>query len=665
MASCYIANMSPSRKILIYGGLLIVLIGVALALAFFFKGELGISRPLQSIWNGSSTASTTTNDALYLIKGDRVYYNDFFNGPRILQGADAATFVPLSGRKGCALAGYARDKNFVYYFDVVIPGADPATFKVLEHPYAKDVSHVYYEGYTNVGTSTPSTIIDGVDPATFSVLHDGSGTSCLGDEYPFARDASHFLYQKEIQPDIDPNTFVYLNGMFAKDARHVFNIRGGLKPIPSADPATFVVIESNLAKDKNRVFALDDFFRATIVKDADPATFIASSTFAYDKNFVFDLGLSSPLIIEGADPHTFIALTPNAFPAYFKDKDRVYIRYRLSSCKGGEGPREDLGFGIKVLPNADPASFAVQVSPYSKDASKVFYGDRPIELADPATFSIFSFKTEYISTTTELARDKKALFLRGNLLATVRADDGLRIIGSYLVSPTTVTYVESVDGCGQDIVGFDVMSADPATFSILGHDYSADAAHVYYKGGVVEAADPASFVVLGNRLARDAQHIFLGERIADNSLGIDIPSFVFYGAYAKDERGVYYTAGSMREWRKISEADPSTFEVIPILSGETSDPFQVSLYAKDKNTVFYDGVALPDVDPGTFKMLGHYGSYSEDRTHVYYRGVPVIGADVSSFTADPNNPIRGEDAMYLYSDGKIERPTDEQLLKQN
>jgi hypothetical protein len=55
---------------------------------------------------------------------------------------------------------YAKDKNYVYIDSIVIPGADPKTFEVLEGgEYAKDKNHVYEFG----------TIIEGVLPETFNL----------------------------------------------------------------------------------------------------------------------------------------------------------------------------------------------------------------------------------------------------------------------------------------------------------------------------------------------------------------------------------------------------------------------------------------------------------------------------------------------------------------
>ena len=64
-----------------------------------------------------------------------IYYEE-----RKLKNADLNSFEVLDW---C----YAKDQNKVYYYDKVIEGADPCTFKILfNDDYSKDDNFVYYLG---------------------------------------------------------------------------------------------------------------------------------------------------------------------------------------------------------------------------------------------------------------------------------------------------------------------------------------------------------------------------------------------------------------------------------------------------------------------------------------------------------------------------------------
>lgn len=80
----------------------------------------------------------------------------FFDSVRI-EGVDLPSFK-------VDLFCLARDKNHVYRFGKILPGADPATYKeTISSGYATDKDHVWYYG----------TLMDNVDRATFK--DDGEG----------------------------------------------------------------------------------------------------------------------------------------------------------------------------------------------------------------------------------------------------------------------------------------------------------------------------------------------------------------------------------------------------------------------------------------------------------------------------------------------------------
>jgi hypothetical protein len=65
-------------------------------------------------------------------------YQVYFKGKKINM-ASPEGFTLLSDNE----YGYAKDNNFVFFNNEIIINADPATFEVLEFPYARDKNDVY------------------------------------------------------------------------------------------------------------------------------------------------------------------------------------------------------------------------------------------------------------------------------------------------------------------------------------------------------------------------------------------------------------------------------------------------------------------------------------------------------------------------------------------
>lgn len=68
-----------------------------------------------------------------------VYFAERYSPPRVVRGADAATFVSLG-------FAYGRDAKQVYLQTKAIRGAMPESFELLNALYSRDAQHVYYCG---------------------------------------------------------------------------------------------------------------------------------------------------------------------------------------------------------------------------------------------------------------------------------------------------------------------------------------------------------------------------------------------------------------------------------------------------------------------------------------------------------------------------------------
>lgn len=146
-----------------------------------------------------------------------VYYED-----KKITGADTKTFdvitdPPLSGGKAMyATYSYSKDAANVYFLGELVAGADPKTFVAVDmrglysHYYGKD-GRAVFEG---------TTTLPFLDPKTFKPLwfpiYEGCGPS------KYVRDATRVLYEKEIVPGADPETFEPLINGYGKDKRGIY-----------------------------------------------------------------------------------------------------------------------------------------------------------------------------------------------------------------------------------------------------------------------------------------------------------------------------------------------------------------------------------------------------------------------------------------------------------
>ncbi|HTX87320.1 MAG TPA: DKNYY domain-containing protein [Candidatus Nanoarchaeia archaeon] len=93
----------------------------------------------------------------YFIDNNQVLYAELPDFQVIFTnvlGADAITFETISSKTPSVTSNqYAKDKNHVYYAGLVITGADPSTFKILNSNYSEDKNNVYLrdDGINSVG----------------------------------------------------------------------------------------------------------------------------------------------------------------------------------------------------------------------------------------------------------------------------------------------------------------------------------------------------------------------------------------------------------------------------------------------------------------------------------------------------------------------------------
>ncbi|MCP1226549.1 DKNYY domain-containing protein [Sebaldella sp. S0638] len=101
---------------------------------------------------------------------------------------------------------------------------------------------------------------------------------------------------------------------------------------------------------------------------------------------------------------------------------------------------------------------------------------------------------------------------------------------------------------------------------------------------------------------------------------VDLESFNCISPnYGKDKTSVYYlnifSAKTKGYGKKIKNADPKTFEI--------------KLFPRDKDSVYYEGNEVKGADISTFEKLNT--NYYRDKSHIYYMGNKIKDVDILSF----------------------------------
>ncbi|HEX8946622.1 MAG TPA: DKNYY domain-containing protein [Candidatus Paceibacterota bacterium] len=243
------------------------------------------------------------------------------------------------GRYG-GVVSFARDKTHVYVHDAnPVPGADPATFTVLEEcSIAKDRYHIYeLNGHQH-------SIFPGLDPATFSCTENGYGR--------IIKDAKQVYVGNQLLDGFDPQTFEIIRprysheqdkasnpDIFFRDAHHVaaFRWRGGkqreLVQLPIKDPATFVFHNDCYGTDAYYVYRMPE---GSIHQNADPKKF-DPHRFELGGGFCWRAPEKADLMTA-----TLLAIFYGIDHADIISKDRAHVY-----------------FNEEIIPGADPATYNV------------------------------------------------------------------------------------------------------------------------------------------------------------------------------------------------------------------------------------------------------------------------------------------------------------------
>lgn len=227
-----------------------------------------------------------------------------------------------------------------------------------QHPFWTDGRKVYYRHYE----------IKGADKDTFEVLWG-----------LYARDKKHCYFQSNRLAGADCESFVVLNPTYAKDKTMVWGFGSRIK---EADAASFEACDAGAQP-------------LSIRKDAiEPYMEITEKGYGKDAHNVYYMGFwGKPTVVKNADPATFVSFGDN----YAKDAQRVfYEKYSLPKASPTTWDYIDKGFY------------------YTRDGNRIYYMNRLMKGVDVETFELlFDDGIRENGHYFQYARDKNTYYDRG------------------------------------------------------------------------------------------------------------------------------------------------------------------------------------------------------------------------------------------------------------
>lgn len=416
----------------------------------------------------------------------------------------------------------------------------------------------------------------------------------------------HGIYFKEqIAPGVDPKTFMVLGDYYAKDRRGVFYSTG--ERIPSADPASFQVLIDHPA------YAIDNeyvFWASTQIYGADVGTFkVLGESYATDKTNVY----YTDQIVTKADLKTF-AYKGNG---YAQDKNNIYHLGQVFTLS--KQVPQQIGFT------------------YAKNADGVFYNGDEITGADIESFTALS---------SYYAKDKNRVYYQWTPLGDA-ATSSFEVISTGITGPNVardanVVYSE-----------FTPLPLNPKTVRVIGDNFLADDAAVYFTHDEVIGADPSTFKFLGFNYGVDKSGLWSGTQFITNrtsKLGekSSLNKYRYLGdSFITDGINVYLGTNV------LVGANPATFDYI-----------EGSPVSYDTDSLFYGNETIA-VNSKDLSIFGARAAYVKTSTEVFFRGSKIEGADVVTFTVSDDENYASDKTGKYYNGERISEGIYEPNLVEN
>lgn len=250
----------------------------------------------------------------------------------------------------------------------------PAQAEYLGKCYYRDkngISIRYSGGYPRSKQIT--LYLHDADPKTFRVIQDTPTNSCTIAPL-YGQDGIHVFFRNKIIECADPITFTPHDGGYSVDGSSIFY--RGVK-IPSASPTQFHTVKIPQTTSFYGVAKTGQFYRGELIQArVDSNTFQAlGGRWIKDARHIYFRDQRLP--IKGADPATFRVLKPSK-------KMRMNWQWAVDQANIYHITEK----GVEILKGADPKTFHLINTNYSKDHSHVYYMGRLVSGADAKTFTV-------------------------------------------------------------------------------------------------------------------------------------------------------------------------------------------------------------------------------------------------------------------------------------
>lgn len=236
-------------------------------------------------------AESFTVDDNYVIKDSKhVYFTQFSNDLKIIEGADPATYESFTENYR---GSWARDASS-YFLNNHKVEVDYASFRIYKNSLVADKNFLYRIDYTKDDTDWGKSFLEVVDRVEGEIQEFNS-------KYIIMNNCvySHF-------DELEKNKFDQIDNITVVDESAIIVnktliINGKLFASEKADLSSFEMLENydlnGYAKDKDAVY-----FQGIILDKADVNTFtVLGDGYAKDRSHVF----YSDFIVEGASPNSF------------------------------------------------------------------------------------------------------------------------------------------------------------------------------------------------------------------------------------------------------------------------------------------------------------------------------------------------------------------------
>lgn len=366
---------------------------------------------------------------------------------------------------------YVRDGNFFQIGETAIEGADPLSFEVIDHSYAKDSNNIYYNGK----------LVSGVSP--HPVLTVKAGLNISGFDSGYLISGDKVLSHGEVITDADPETFLYLQDLYAVDAHNLYYHTDNKMPQQTLPHAI------DNASDRYIQHGNQILYQGNVISEQGSQFKMIDDEYASDSLHVYSNGS----IVEEMVPEGFTVISRY----YRKDKYQAY-------------------YFKTPIPESDPNTFEVLNDTLSRDKQHLYHHGYIVKNKQPSEVSR--------SDADELQKlwKWKSLHLDPTHVIIVPSDDIQDITHSFFayqnevytrtkkltgITPEEIIILDQEEQTftqiGSQVFYYDlpIQGADSATFSIITDNFSKDANHVYWHEHKVLDADPSSFVIQDNLFA--------------------------------------------------------------------------------------------------------------------------------------------------------------------